>query len=814
MTVTNKSSGNQQSDLEAAAQQHPTLYITDVHHRRALECNCQLSSGRPPRGQLAFLMLPEVDLVIAFRASRKTSLLKRHALEDARKAEEQYGRLIKTLSEAGLRAVARRGESLGHLLVFVSCPINHVHTLIKRERHSDFLSGLPTTPVKREEEEEQPLAPADRIRLVHAFIASMPTDGGLGITPDAPEWDLVESVMTLHDREFNEQWIHAWTTSRFVSVKQERLREHFGDSVAMYFSFLHFYTRALIFPAALGFLAFFFGSPYSPVYSILIVLWSIVFVEWWRVRERLLSLRFGTRGSFRVERRRARYIEGFPWWKHELRMLAALPVILLFAAVLLAILTGIFVFEAFVTQLYTGPGHKYIALSPTILFVALVPQLLALYQSIAARLTAWENHAHQSSHAASLTRKTFALSALVAYMGLALSAFVYVPFGEGIMRLVQVWLFRGSVRADATAEKLNATAHANVTEQTQGIWNVDTSAAGQKLNAARLKDQMFAYTVTNQIVNTFVEIGLPYILRAVSSFSTRKIKNGNGNGDKGKKRVAFSDEQEKGGAEEREFLEQVRKEVALPEYETFGDYSEMVTQFGYVALWSTIWPLAPVMALINNFFELRSDAFKITVHNRRPIPSRTDTIGPWLDTLSFLTWLAALTNSALVYLFCPRAQGYCEGSTSTLDRVHKHIIEAASVGTKTPGAGVDGGAATRELLGTALLIALVASHGYMAVRAGVRHVMEKAFWYASEEVKARERGEREVKERFLRSVVGTAEVGVNGRSMDGEKVVVTEKEAAPAESVSVEGTAVGEGLASFWDHDEGMQEIQRITKEA
>jgi hypothetical protein len=58
--------------------------------------------------------------------------------------------------------------------------------------------------VKREEE-DQPLAPADRIRLVHAFITSMPADGGLGISPDSPDWDLVESVMALHDREFNER---------------------------------------------------------------------------------------------------------------------------------------------------------------------------------------------------------------------------------------------------------------------------------------------------------------------------------------------------------------------------------------------------------------------------------------------------------------------------------------------------------------------------------------------------------------------------------------------------------------------------------
>jgi hypothetical protein len=42
---------------------------------------------------------------------------------------------------------------------------------------------------------------------------------------------------------------------------------------------------------------------------------------------------------------------------------------------------------------------------------------------------------------------------------------------------------------------------------------------------------------------------------------------------------------------------------------------------------------------------LHLDAFKITHH------IRTDSIGLWLESFSFLTWLAALTNSTLVYLF-------------------------------------------------------------------------------------------------------------------------------------------------------------------
>ena len=41
-------------------------------------------------------------------------------------------------------------------------------------------------------------------------------------------------------------------------------------------------------------------------------------------------------------------------------MVASVPVIMLFGVVLAGLLTGIFVFEAFVTHLYTGPGHKFI----------------------------------------------------------------------------------------------------------------------------------------------------------------------------------------------------------------------------------------------------------------------------------------------------------------------------------------------------------------------------------------------------------------------------------------------------------------------
>lgn len=240
---------------------------------------------------------------------------------------------------------------------------------------------------------------------------------------------------------------------------------------------------------------------------------------------------------------------------------------------------------------------------------------MAIYHGYAVRFTDWENHAHQSTQDASLTIKTFSLSAIVAYGGLALSAFVYVPFGEETMALVQRMIekepakltssFYSALPSRATAKFATATASSKNSTVGRSFWEMDVMSARKKLSPTRLQDQMFAITVTNQAVNAFLEIGLPYVLRAVAAIRRRGLRAGtsaNGTATTGKKKhVSFEDEagkEVKGssrekGSEEREFMEEVWRQVALPPYELFTDYNEMVTQFGYVALWSTIWPLAP-----------------------------------------------------------------------------------------------------------------------------------------------------------------------------------------------------------------------------
>ena len=52
-----------------------------------------------------------------------------------------------------------------------------------------------------------------------------------------------------------------------------------------------------------------------------------------------------------------------------------------------------------------------------------------------------------------------------------------------------------------------------------------------------------------------------------------------------------------------------------------------VIQFGYASLFVVAFPLAPLLALINNYFEIRVDSFKLLTNAQRPIPRGAQDMG-------------------------------------------------------------------------------------------------------------------------------------------------------------------------------------------
>ncbi|KAK6102968.1 Calcium-activated chloride channel family protein [Brugia pahangi] len=99
--------------------------------------------------------------------------------------------------------------------------------------------------------------------------------------------------------------------------------------------------------------------------------------------------------------------------------------------------------------------------------------------------------------------------------------------------------------------------------------------------------------------------------------------------------------------------------VLNPTYEQFlfEEYLEMVIQFGFVTLFVSAFPLAPLFALVNNILEIRVDAYKYVVATRRPIPERARDIGIWLPILSMISRAAVLVNACIIAFtsdFIPR----------------------------------------------------------------------------------------------------------------------------------------------------------------
>ena len=99
--------------------------------------------------------------------------------------------------------------------------------------------------------------------------------------------------------------------------------------------------------------------------------------------------------------------------------------------------------------------------------------------------------------------------------------------------------------------------------------------------------------------------------------------------------------------------------MSAPEYEfnleeyskqdqAISDYSDLVVEFGFVTFFVAAFPLAPLFAFVNNFFQIRIDASKMLCSMRRPMPLSANGIGTWLDIYQINSIIAVITNSGIV----------------------------------------------------------------------------------------------------------------------------------------------------------------------
>ncbi|XP_032437752.1 anoctamin-3 isoform X1 [Xiphophorus hellerii] len=146
--------------------------------------------------------------------------------------------------------------------------------------------------------------------------------------------------------------------------------------------------------------------------------------------------------------------------------------------------------------------------------------------------------------------------------------------------------------------------------------------------------QMGVIMFFKQIWNNFMELGYPLLQ---NWWSRRKMKKGGGGGGQ--------------NVENKTQLPQWDKDWNLQPMNAHGlvdEYLEMVLQFGFTTIFVAAFPLAPLLALLNNIIEIRLDAYKFVTQWRRPMPARATDIGIWHGILEGIGVLAVITNAFVI----------------------------------------------------------------------------------------------------------------------------------------------------------------------
>lgn len=346
-----------------------------------------------------------------------------------------------------------------------------------------------------------------------------------------------------------------------------------------------------------------------------------------------------------------------------------------------------------------------------------------------------------------MTQKIFILNFITSYLPIFLTAFVYVPFGSLIVPYLDV--FSLTARPFAEHEK-----------------QLQTPNDGFIINPERLRKQVVYFTVTAQVVNFAMETLVPWVKRqGFRKYAQHKSAAAVGKGKPGT--GAHIDDIE----EEAVFLTKVRSEAELDVYDVTSDLREMVVQFGYLALFSVVWPLTPVSFIVNNWIELRADAVKICIEMQRPNPTRAESIGPWLDSLSLLTWLGSITSAALVYMFSDGGMGP----------------------SGTPS----------EIKGWALLLTIFFSeHIYLALRIAVRLAISKLDTPGMQ----KERAEKyAIRKRYLEETLGANSTEAPPRHSEEKITRATLEEEARQSSLHNTGPEI-----RFWRRQRSWEETAKV----
>ncbi|OQS03419.1 hypothetical protein THRCLA_04280 [Thraustotheca clavata] len=465
-------------------------------------------------------------------------------------------------------------------------------------------------------DKQTPFRGVDRIKLILSIIHAPVHDGGCHLNLKMLEMkECIVTSFALHNFEerdtLNDKWIK-WSSLPWDQPYNE-IKDYYGEKVGLYFVWLGHYTTWLIAPSIIGAIMLAdivvegtVDARFLALFGIFMALWGTFYLEYWKRRNAVVRLEWGMDGYEDEEHDRAEFegeeiespIDGKPMRyfnpeHQQKRILSSLLFIFALIVLVIGAVAAIFVFRYFsepneplynyTTIYYNGQAIELSSPLASTLNAVQIQVMNGIYMTIAVRLNNYENHRTDTQYEDNLIAKTFLFQFVNSYASLFYIAFIK--------------FYVNGCSADASG--------------------------GCMYDLMIALGIIFGLRLTS---GNFFEAILPYIQRRLLA----KLKNRPYEGD-------------------RRVVSAAEAQMALGIYDdmsVFGDYNEMIIQFGYITLFVISFPLAPFLALLNNYFEIRIDAFKLAKESRRPDPKGAEDIGTWMTILEILGVVSVMTNVA------------------------------------------------------------------------------------------------------------------------------------------------------------------------
>ncbi|XP_010690081.2 anoctamin-like protein At1g73020 [Beta vulgaris subsp. vulgaris] len=426
---------------------------------------------------------------------------------------------------------------------------------------------------------------------------------------------ILKEVFPLHDEQKKKEMVSSWAFNIWDVTRQpiDDIYLYFGTKIAIYFAFLGMYTQWLLFPAVLGIVlhSVDFGSLQflaHPVFFISIISWAVFFFQFWKRKNYALITRWNisyTVGTgpghkilgmdlnsrqhpleFAKKLEADNAIEKEAYQRYEWK--GRLKRIRNDAVIILSIICLQLPFELAYAHLYEIIGSDIIKFGLTAVYLLIIQYFTRIGGKISADLIKNENIDDKEYRADSLIYKLFGLYFMQTYIGV----FYHALLHRNIMTLRKVLIQR---------------------------------------------------LIVSEVFENLLENSLPYLKYSYKKHGAVRFKKKHDKGSsKGKVKV--------NSRVEKEYLKSAYSASIGGELEDglFDDFLELALQFGMIMMFASAFPLTFAFAVVNNIMEIRTDALKLLVMHKRPVPRAAVTIGAWLNIFQFLIVMSICTNCALL----------------------------------------------------------------------------------------------------------------------------------------------------------------------